>query len=382
MNGESLELPGIDGANPLGFFAAIGTLMAVREAGETDARLRWKRARTWVPVLAFLSTSDPAKLSHAVARALRGKAVSGADEKRRAATQRDFDAAKKNVEDKKKEIRNRRLSKKDSEPAIEKEVRPLEQARDKRRQQWLDALKEAVPRRELALGKRIDCTCDEYREHADNFLEGAGCATRETLDFLAAFGSDACRSKSKANPREIEPTPFCFIRGSGQQFFLDTVRQLMEHVTCEAVRRTLFEAWAYRDEKFSMRWDPAEDRRYALMDRDPTASDNKSMTEWMANLLAYRALQLFPSAPGRRGLSTTGWAVSDGEDLTFTWPMWEFAGSPDTIRSLLQLQESHNAKPSARIVRARGIAMLYRSKRVKVGSGANYKLNFTPAVAV
>jgi hypothetical protein len=27
-----------------------------------------------------------------------------------------------------------------------------------------------------------------------------------------------------------------------------------------------------------MRWDPTEDRRYALLDRDPTAGDNKSRT--------------------------------------------------------------------------------------------------------
>lgn len=379
MSAESLEIPGIDGANPLGFLAALGTLMTVRQAGEKQARLRWKCARTWVPVLDGISTSDPDKLSDTVAGALRGRSVSDDDEKKRAATQREFDAAKKAVEDKKKEIRNRGLSKKDRETAIEQEVRPLEQVRDEKRQQWLGALKKAVPRSELAIGKRIDCTYEEYREHAGDFLVGAGHRDRGTLDLLAAFGSDACREERSD---AITPTPFCFIRGSGQQFFLDTVRQLMEQVTREAVRQTLFEPWGYRDEKFSMRWDPAEDRRYALMDRDPTSSDNKSRTVWMANLLAYRALPLFPCAPARRGLATTAWALIDEEGLVFTWPIWEFIAPPDTIRSLLQLGELAEPEPDRPPLRARGIAAIFRSRRVKVGAGSNYKLNFSPARGV
>lgn len=379
MTLESLELSGIDGANPLGFLAALGTLMTVRQAGEKQARLRWKRARAWVPVLDGISTSDPDRLSDTVAGALRGRAVSVDDEKKRAAAQREFDAAKKAVEDKKKEIRSRGPSKKDRETAIEQEVRPLEQVRDEKRQQWLDALKKAVPRPELAIGKRIDCTYEEYREHAGDFLVSAGHSDRETLDLLAAFGSDACREERSD---AITPTPFCFIRGSGQQFFLDTVRQLMEQVTCEAVRQTLFEPWAYRDKKLSMRWDPAEDRRYALMDRDPTSFDNKSRTVWMANLLAYRALPLFPCAPGWRGLATTAWAFIDEEDVAFTWPIWEFTAPPDTIRSLLQLGELAEPGPDRSPLRARGIAAIFRSCRIKVGAGSNYKLNFSPARGV
>ena len=380
MSAESLALLGIDGANPLGFLAALGTLVTVRQAGERQARLRWKRARTWVPVLDGISTSDPDMLSDTIAGALRGRAVSDDDEKKRVTTQREFDAAKKAVEDKKKEIRNRGLSKKDRETAIEQEVRPLEQVRNEKRQPWMDALNEAVTRPELAIGKRIDCTYEEYREHAADFLVGAGHSDRETLDLLAAFGSDACRSRSKTKPDELEPTPFCFTTGSGQQFFLDTVRQLMERVTPEAVRQTLFEPWAYRDEKLSMRWDPIEDRRYALSDTNP--SDEAARTVWMANILAYCALLLFPCAPERRGLSTTAWALIDEEDLAFTWPIWEFTAPPDTIRSLLQLGELAEPERYRSHLRARGIAAIFRSRRIKVGAGSNYKLNFSPARGV
>lgn len=377
MTAESLELRGIDGANPLGFLAALGTLVTVRQAGEKQARLRWKRARTWVPVLDGISTSDPDKLSDTVAGALRGRAVSDDDEKKRAATQREFDAAKKAVEDKKKEIRIRGLKRNDRESAIEQEVRPLEQVRDEKRLQWLDALRKAVPRAELAIGKKIDCTYEEYREYAGDFLVDAGHADRETLDLLAAFGSDACRSRTKTKPDEIEPTPFCFTTGTGHQFFLDTVLKLMEQVRPERVRQVLFEPWAYRDEKFSMRWDPTEDRRYALSDTNP--SDDAARTVWMANLLAYRALPLFPCAPGRRGLATTAWSLLDGEDLAFTWPIWEFTAPPDTIRSLLQLRGLAEPRPDWSILRARGVAAVFRARRIKVGTGSNYKLNFSSA---
>src|SRR5206468_11895818 len=97
-----------------------------------------------------------------------------------------------------------------------------------------------------------------------------------------------------------------------------------------AIGEALFEPWGYRDEKLTMRWDPLDDRRYALMDRDPTASDNKSTTVWMANLLAYRALAFFPCAPGGRGLDAAGWN-GDAELHQFTWPLWERPLSRDTI---------------------------------------------------
>jgi len=257
-------------------------------------------------------------------------------------------------------------------------VRPLEQHQGQKRKEGLEALTTGAPGRELAVGKRIDCTREEYRQHAVAFRASAGRSDRDAVDLLAAFGSDAClQERSDA----IEPTPFQLITGSGHQYFLETVRQLIDHVSAEHVRNALFEPWSYSDEGLSMRWDPLEDRRYALMDRDPTASDNKSRTMWMANLLAYRALALFPSAPRNRFLNVTAWAGLD-DDQTFTWPMWEFAASPDVIRSLLQLREITSSEPDGSLLRARGIAAAFRARRIKVGAGANYKLNFSPARAV
>jgi hypothetical protein len=372
------ELTGLDGSNPLGFLTALGTLATLHQAGKTKARLYWKRTTKWTPVLEGISPADPETLSGLLSEALRGKEVASDAEQRRELAQQEFDKAKRAINDKREEIKRRRLRGNERKAAIETEIKPLEEVRFQKREAWLIALRDAVPRPELAIGKHIDCTRDEFREHAKMFLEKAERTDREVLDLLSDFGSDAC---AKDKSERMEATGFCFITGSGHQYFLDTVRQLMGEVKPEKVHAALFEPWVYQDETLSMRWDPLEDRRYALMDRDPTASGNKPRTVWMANLLAYRALALFPSAPTRRGLVTTGWS-RHGDDLTFTWCMWEYAIGPDAIRSLLEMPELFIPRPDGAVLRARGIAAVFRARRIQVGNPPLHKINFSPARSI
>src|SRR5919106_522409 len=101
----SLELSGVDGANTLGFLAALGTLVTARAAGETGARLFWRRGRTWVPELDAVSVSDPAKLSEKLAGELRGRTVPPQAERKRAEAQKALDKATKAIEKKRKEIK-------------------------------------------------------------------------------------------------------------------------------------------------------------------------------------------------------------------------------------------------------------------------------------
>jgi hypothetical protein len=284
-----------------------------------------------------------------------------------------MERARTAINNKRKEFRQRGLRGRELREAVERELLPLRDEYEKWRLQWLQALREAVPRPELALGKRIDCTPAEYREHVQAVMASADRLSRDPLDMFASFGVDAVRQN---NADSIEPTPFCFTTGSGHQNFLETARELMSRVSTESVRRTLFAPWDYRDERFSMRWDPIEDRRYALMDRDPTASGNKARTVWMANLLAYRALALFPTAPVGRRLAAAGW---DAQQTSFTWPLWEQPLGLDTVRSLVQLRELVEEQPDPAVLRARGIAAVYRANRIVVGDGANRKVNFSPA---
>lgn len=370
-----LELTGLDGANPLGFLAALGTLVTLHQAGETKARLGWRRSTKWTPVLEGVSTVVPEEMSYSLAGALRGQAVSSHAEQKRDIAQKEFDKAKKAVKDNREEIKKRGLRGTERKEAFDREVKPLQEVLSRKRQEWLETLKYAVSRPELAIGKHIDCQGDEFREHANRFLSETNYADREVLDLLADFGSDAC-TKHKSD--RIEATWLCFITGSGHQYFLDTARQLMDKVNQERIFAALFNPWVYQDETLSMRWDPMEDRRYALMDRDPTASGNKPRTVWMANLLAYRALALFPSAPTRKGLVTTGWSRL-GDDLAFTWPIWESAIGRDAIRSLLQSPELSIPEPDGVMLLARGVVAVFRARRLQVGNPPLHKINFSPA---
>jgi hypothetical protein len=390
---DPLVLTGLDGTNPLGFLAALGTLLVLRRGAYPQTRLGWRRTITWQPVLTGGSLMDRNALCHAIAASLRGRPVADDAEDKRMAAQKDFDAAKKALKDKRDEIKERRLRGKDRQTAVDTEIAPLEHDAHRKRSVWLDALRDAIPSPELALGKHIDCTSDEYREYATSFLKESGIAACAPLDLLAAFASDMHVEKSG----RVSATPFCFITGSGHQYFLDTVRQLMKEATADRIRSVLFEPWRYADEKLSLRWDPMEDRRYALMDRDPTASDNKSRTVWMANLLAYRALALFTSAPEMGSLETTGWRETresmkrrkeakrlrqdppSWREMEFTWPVWEHPAGPHTIRSYMLLPDLGAENPDRSAVRARGVMAIFRSRRIKVGSGATFKINFEPA---
>ncbi len=374
---EKIVLNGIDGANPLGFLATLGTLAVLQRQDCAGVRLHWRRSATWQPVITGAGKLDKDKLARVIEDALRGRTISANAKLQCREAQKEFDQAKTKVKKAKEKIKKRGLRGKAREAAIEAEIKPLEKIFQTKRKEWLRTLKDAVPSAELAIGKRIDCTSDEYRSHAAAFLEDANFHDRENLDFLAAFASDACIDKNKT----VEATPFCFIKGSGRQYFLDTARQLMESVDGDRVAGTLFDPWTYPDEKLSMRWDPSEDRQYALMDRNPKASDNKSRTEWMANLLAYRALVMFPSAPCGVKPATTAWA-DHGDVPLFTWPLWEYPLDAGSIRSLLSLTELSKPKPDHSILRPRGVLSVFQSRRIRVGNPPSYKINFSPAKGI
>ena len=262
---EPLVLTGIDGANPLGFLAALGTLLLLRQGAFPEARLAWKRTATWQPVLTGILPADQ-DMCDVLAAALRGRSVPDDAEASRKEAQKAFDKAKTALKKKNEEIKKRKLSRSESKAAKEKESEPLEQELNQKRDAWLEALKRAVPSPELALGKHIDCTSDEYRQCTEDMLKNSNFAQRAPLDLLAAFASDGCVESSG----RVSATPFCFVTGSGSQYFLDTVRRLMEQVTVERIRSVLFEPWTYTDQRLSLRWDPKEAARYALMDVNPS----------------------------------------------------------------------------------------------------------------
>jgi len=382
---ERLELTGLDGSNPLGFLAALGTLAELSREADLNCRMGWAFVGgVWNPhVLAqgLLKASEVVELlatrlcvgaiSTAGGEALEQQ-LDAAD-----AAQMDAKRAVKNAQD---EIKSRKLRGKERDAAVLAEVEPLIAERNVRQANWLKLLEQASPSPELALGKDPAAPADHFQFTARRIVAQTltAPAERGTADLIAAFGNEAVFD---AKTNRVMPTPFCFVTGSGHQYFLQTVRDLLCHVDAARLRQALFEPRPHEDGLFSLRWDPVEDRRYSLMWADPTASGNKAKTNWALNLLAYRGLQLLPSMPAGRRLATTGFARRGGR-LEWTWPVWTPPLDVDVVRSLLARRDLQDDEPNRRKLAAIGIAEIFRSVRIQVGNPPLHKLNFSPATAV
>lgn len=375
---DGLVLSGLDGGNPLAFLAALG---AFRELSlvwpDRNVKMRWvRRGGAWRPELVMKETQTASEISKILAEHMRcGFAADPTLEDDRDRAQKKYAELRKEIKDLRDEIKKRGLKKKEKEAAEKEELPPLEKKANDARAAWLESLSRVVPFKEMRLGKHLDSSRDEFRETARDIMEGASQKTRERLDMLAAFGSDGCFDEKSLR---IQATPFCFATGSGHQYFLDTARQLVGNVTARRIESCLFQQWNHLDEKLSMRWDPIEDRRYALMWDSPTSSNNKALTNWAANLLAYRSLQFFSSMPMQFGLKTTAFQ----KNRYFVWPIWADALKPDVVRSLLSISTLADVEANAATLRAIGVKATYRAEKLTVGTPPLHKYNFSPAVAV
>ncbi len=227
------------------------------------------------------------------------------------------------------------------------------------------------------LGKNITVTKEIFASFArDSHLSAIG-GDRGAADFAAAFGCELCEQDGKDR---IDYTDFCFITGSGHQHFIGTMEGLKVSVTPDHIRDALFGKWI-KNKGLSMRWDPADAAEYAFRWSDPSGDGASAV--WGSNLLAIHALPLFPAQPTRTGLRTTAFRERKPWP-EFSWPIWTHPVGLDTVRSLLSLAELHSneSKLNRSALQAVGIEELYRSPRVRIGQGANFKVSFRPARAV
>ncbi len=220
------------------------------------------------------------------------------------------------------------------------------------------------------IGKNLTVPVATYREFvlaSEDHLVNSG--RRAATDFAAAFASEACEDRKKAR---VEYTDLCFITGSGHQDFIETAKKLTTATTAVHIYEALFQPWRRSDKGLSFRWDPADAIEYALRWDDPGPLGASSV--WGANRLAIEALPLFPVQPTASGLATTGFTKDD-----FTWPIWTDPVSCSTVRALLSLAEIQEPTPDRQLLAAMGIAEVFRSRRVRIGQGANFKVSFRPS---
>ena len=314
---NGLLLSGLDGANPLAFLAALGTLRGLTLAWpEHRVCLSWTLRDTWRPCL-----------------------------------QVDGDT-----------------------PTDDETLDGLERFTEMR------------PGHEaLRIGDNLTVPTDNFRTHARNAALTATPSPegRSTADFMAAFGCDAVESADRKG--QIQDTALRTMGGTGHRHFLKTMRDLAEKANRGKLQQCLFSSWERKDPQLSLRWDPEDDRRYALRGKNP--SDDKvsvrgeksgAPTEWGANRLAFEALPLFPVMPVGRSVITTGLSGNRSRDTFWTWPIWDVPVGLDTVRSLLALSELQSRTINHERLGAMGIRQVFKSRRITNGQ---YR-NFTPSTPV
>ncbi|RBP38117.1 hypothetical protein DES53_112115 [Roseimicrobium gellanilyticum] len=205
------------------------------------------------------------------------------------------------------------------------------------------------------------------REMAESFLEQKDSFGSE---MAAAFGSDGAVNEEGM----IEDTAFRTMSGAGHQHFLSFMNELAKETNIDHLREALYGPWRYRDPSPIMRWDDADDRRYALRWDEPSKDPVRTVRG--ANRLAIAALPLFPTVPtAGGGLATVGFKGNKSNNTFVTWPIWTGWLSMDAVRSTLVLSELQKSEPSTSELSARGICAAFRSQRITLGK---YR-NFTPA---
>ena len=297
-------LSGIDGSNPLGFLAAVGTLRTVSLAEpESDWRMKWlPHEGAWAPTLVANPPASADRLVGLLYTALR---------------------------------------------------------------------RESTP--EFDFSKNLKIKPDEFRAQVESARDQAQIEDRRYADFIAAFGCETLHTK---DGKSIQDTALRTMSGAGHQHFLGTMKALVPNTNRNHLRDALFETWHHADSKLGLRWDPEEDRRYALRWKNPSDGGG-ARTVRGANRLAVEALPLLPTAPSERELRTTGFSMQSKRVL-FTWPIWEVAVGIDVVRSLLALRELQSSQPNHPHLTAKGIVEAHRSERITVGK---YR-SFTQALPV
>jgi len=227
-------------------------------------------------------------------------------------------------------------------------------------------LKEMAAHPALTVDDNLKLSPDVFRDYARQSVKNAQTnGDRSWTDFAAAFGCDAISEDAV-----IQDTAFRTMSGAGHQHFLKTMRNLARLTTRDDLRRSLFEPWTYTDDKPSLRWDPADDRRYALRWKEP--SGDPIRTQRGANRLAIEGLPLFPTAPVRSSVETTGFQTAGSRNTFFTWPIWNEPATLDVVRSLLALPELQIDHPSRDRLHQMGIIEVYRSQRLTIGKFRNF----------
>jgi hypothetical protein len=222
--------------------------------------------------------------------------------------------------------------------------------------------------------KRLPFASERLRTMLRDGLRDSVDLDREVLDLLTSFGCEAFFDEKGA----FEDSALRMVRSgdSAGQGFLDYACKIAKATTVDDLAACLFgDRWVYADRGSSLRWDPSENREYALLAGNP--SDDGALSVIGANRLAIEALPLFPTQPQVGGLATTGFfQPRDAPEREFRWPVWTTKASLNVVRSLLVMPELHREQVDRGRMVAVGIQAAFASRQVRPNQ---YYRNFSPA---
>jgi hypothetical protein len=214
--------------------------------------------------------------------------------------------------------------------------------------------------------KNLDFDRNGFRLLSGEAVASASPSERDAVDLLAALASDGA-----LRPREdkVQPTPLCVIFGQGHQNFLERLELVTRGTpagaeTTRQIREALFDVWRYAESGPTFRWDPEEDRRYALGFGDPSSA--KIRTVPGANRLAALGVTAFVSAPALHGLRTAA-ARGRGRSVQIAWPIWTVPLRWPEVGYLLRHPELAADAPPPEKLEPLGVAEVMRARRISVG---------------
>ncbi len=195
---------------------------------------------------------------------------------------------------------------------------------------------------------------DYSREEARDLLQSASISShpddRRAIDLWSALMSDGA-VKDDPKDNRVRATPYCLLFGQGHQHFLERLAAVPRGTlpkelaklksppdlnAPEKISEALFSPWDRADATQSFRWDPFEDRRYALRFEDP--STDKALTVHGANRLAALTLPLLTAMPVKQRteyrLGAIGASAGHRGAITVSWPIWSQPATLDAIIAL------------------------------------------------
>lgn len=232
------------------------------------------------------------------------------------------------------------------------------------------ALKQMKGHDAWTLDNNLNVSPAIFRRYAASAACNANPEDSTHADFAAAFASESVTETIAGKDAIVSDTALRTMSGAGHQHFIGFMQQLVELTNAEHIEKALFAPWRYDDDKPSLRWDPEDDRRYALRWNEPSGDPIRTVRG--ANRLAIEALSLLPVMPRSGRLETTGFVTAGSRGTYWTWPIWNCAVNISVVRALLADRRLHACPKNARVLERTGICALFRSQRLTVGKYRNF----------